>query len=427
MPFGVKDQLHAVGFPTTAGAGFFIHADSPLAADTPHPTAAAAAVAALAAAGAIPFAKTQMDELGVGVRAVSAHHGQVVNPAAPDRVAGGSSGGSAAAVAAGIVPFALAVDGGGSVRIPAAAVGAVGLKPTFAAVDVTGLALGTPGADGPVTHVGVIGGCAADAAAAAAVLLAGAPGVPLAAPGWSPPAPDVASLGVPLPLAGLRVGVYRPWFDDCEPAVGDPCRDALAAFAAAGAAVTDVAVPYLEDIRVAHAAAISAGMRAGLVAARVYETGGAAWMGPDARAKMAMAAEFTPADTARGERIRTAAIAAAAPLYRDVDVVLTPATGCLPPRVPADPATGGLDVAADSALMRYTLWGNWTGLPAVVFPVATAAGGVPVALQAVGAPWSEALLLRLAAAVEGGALSPGKGAGGGRPRPVLDYALQKFL
>lgn len=395
MPFGVKDHLHVLGFPTTAGAGFYIHPASPLAADTPQPTAAAAAVAALAAAGAIPIAKTQMDELGVGVRSVSAHHGQVVNPAAPAHVAGGSSGGSAAAVAAGIVPFALAVDGGGSVRIPAAAVGAVGLKATFAAVSVAGLSLGVPGADGAVTHVGVIGGTAADAAAAAAVLLAGAPGEPLAAPGWSPPPPDVASLGVPLRLAGLRVGVYRPWFDDCEPSVGGPCRDALAAFAAAGAAVVDVTVPYLDDVRVAHAAKIASDIRAGLVAAGVYAAGAAGWMGPDAQAKMAMAADFTPADIARGEHIRTAAMAAATATYRHVDVVLTPATGCLPPAVPADTATGGLDVEADSTLMRYTLWANWTGLPAVVFPVATAAGGVPVALQAVGPPWSEALLLRL--------------------------------
>ncbi|GAB0489977.1 hypothetical protein MMPV_001204 [Pyropia vietnamensis] len=428
IPFGIKDQLHVPGFPTTAGAGFYIHPDSPLVANTPRPTTAAAAVAALIAAGAIPLAKTQMDELGVGVRSVSAHHGQVVNPAAPDRVAGGSSGGSAAAVAAGIVPFALAVDGGGSIRIPAAAVGAVGLKPTFGAVSVDGLALGVPGADGPVTHVGVIGGTAADTAAATAVLLAGAPGMPLASPGWSPPPPDVACLGLSLSLAGLRVGVYRPWFDDCEPAIRGPCSAALAALATAGAVVTDVTVPYLEDIRVAHAAAISAGMRSGLVAAGVYAAGAAAWMGPDARSKMAMAAEFTPADTARGERIRTAAMAAAATLFRDVDVVLTPATGCLPPPVPADTSTGGLDVATDSMLMRYTLWANWTGLPAVVFPIATAApGGVPIALQAVGAPWSEGLLLRLARAVEEGALMPGGGGGGGRPPPVLDYALQNYL
>lgn len=95
--------------------------------------------------------------------------------------------------------------------------------------------------------------------------------------------------------------------------------------------------------------------------------------------------------------------------------------------MPADTATGGLDVEVDSTLIRYTLWTNWTGLPAVVLLVATAAGRVPVALQALGPPWSEALLLRLAAAVEGGALAPGGDGGGERPPPMLDYALQKYL
>ncbi|OSX78384.1 hypothetical protein BU14_0111s0053 [Porphyra umbilicalis] len=266
-----------------------------------------------------------------------------------------------------------------------------------------------PGADGPVTHVGVIGGCAADAAAAAAVVLAGAPGTPAAEPSWSPPPPAVATLATPLSVRGLRVGVYSPWFDDCDAAVRGPCRSAVAALAAAGATVVESPVPYLEDVRVAHAAAITADMRAGLDAAGVLAAGGVAWMGPDARTKMAMAAEFTPADVARGNRIRTAVMAAAAATFRSVDVVVTPALGCLPPPVPANAATGLLDVVADSAMMRFMLWANWAGLPAVVFPVGAADGGVPVCLQAVGPPWAEALLLRLAAAVEEGALTQGGG------------------
>lgn len=121
MPFAAKDNLHTVGLPS--GAGTRLLAENRPERDHP-------AIAAVKAAGAVLIGKTNMHELAFGITSDNGHFGAVQNPVAPDRSAGGSSGGSAAAVASGIVPFAFATDTGGSARIPAAWCGVAGFRPT---------------------------------------------------------------------------------------------------------------------------------------------------------------------------------------------------------------------------------------------------------------------------------------------------------
>ena len=199
VPVAVKDELDQAPYPTTVGTSFL--GTTPAAHD-------ATVVARLRAAGALLVGKTNMHELGIGVTGINPHHGAARNPYALGHATGGSSSGSAAAAAAGFCPVAIGADGGGSIRIPAALCGMVGLKATFGRISEHGAA--------PlcwsVAHVGPIGAHAADVAAVYG-LLAG------------PDPADPGSLGHPgvrLPagrsLEGLRVGVLDAWFDHAEPA-----------------------------------------------------------------------------------------------------------------------------------------------------------------------------------------------------------------
>jgi len=151
VPVGVKDEVDMVPFPTTAGTAFLGRQQA---------TTDATVVARLRSAGALLIGKTNMHEIGIGVTGLNPIHGTPRNPYAIDRHTGGSSSGSAAAVAAGLCPVAIAADGGGSIRIPAALCGVVGLKPTYGRISEHGAV--------PlcwsVAHIGPIAASVADTA-----------------------------------------------------------------------------------------------------------------------------------------------------------------------------------------------------------------------------------------------------------------------
>jgi aspartyl-tRNA(Asn)/glutamyl-tRNA(Gln) amidotransferase subunit A len=131
VPYGVKDLFDVAGLPTTAGSG--VYADAPLA------KMDAQAIRSLRAAGAILIATLNMDEFAYGFATINARHGTTRNPHDLTRLAGGSSGGSAAAVAAGLLPFSLGSDTNGSVRVPASLTGIYGLKPTHGGLPLDGV------------------------------------------------------------------------------------------------------------------------------------------------------------------------------------------------------------------------------------------------------------------------------------------------
>jgi Asp-tRNA(Asn)/Glu-tRNA(Gln) amidotransferase A subunit family amidase len=151
VPVAVKDELDLRGFGTSVGTRFL--GKQPAAEDS-------TAVARLRAAGALLLGKVNMHEIGIGVTGQNPHHGTVRNPYDPQRHTGGSSSGSAAAVAAGFCPIAIGADGGGSIRIPASLCGVVGLKPTYGRVSETGAAP----LDWSVAHIGPLGATARDVA-----------------------------------------------------------------------------------------------------------------------------------------------------------------------------------------------------------------------------------------------------------------------
>ena len=228
VPVVVKDNIATTRLPTSCGSRILDGYVSPY---------AATAVARLERAGAIVVAKSNMDEFAMGSSTENSAFGPARNPVAPDRVPGGSSGGSAGAVAAGIVPIALGSETGGSVRQPAAFCGVVGVKPTYGRVSRFGLVAFASSLD----HVGVFGRTVDDAARGLGAI-AGLD--PLDSTCAAEPVGDytAAARGS---LTGVVIGRPREYFpDDLDPRIRDRCDRALEAMRALGADVRDVSLPH---------------------------------------------------------------------------------------------------------------------------------------------------------------------------------------
>ncbi len=381
VPVAVKDELDMVPYGTTVGTRFL--------GKTPA-TEDATVVARMRSAGAILIGKSNMHEIGIGVTGLNPHHGTPRNPYGPDHFTGGSSSGSAAAVAAGLCPVALGADGGGSIRIPSGFCGLVGLSPTYGRVS----AFGTAPLAWTVDRYGPIASTALDAALAYATI-AGAD------------ASDPCSLRQPpvrlegfddLDLGGLTLGVYPPWFEHASAAMVEGCRSLLRELERMGARVVEVEIPELEAARLAHVATILTEMA---TAMEMHDRAHRGDMGLDVRTNLALGRALTSRDYVQAQRIRTRTIGHFERVLREVDAIVTPATGCTAPRIPPDALPHGeSDISTVFEIMRFTTAANLTGHPAIVFPAAYDGAGLPVGLQAIGRYWHEHTLLRLAHAAE---------------------------
>jgi len=380
VPLAVKDELDLAGHPTRVGTRFLGAVPAP---------EDAAAVARWRAAGGVILGKTNMHEIGIGVTGFNRHHGTPRNPAAPRHYTGGSSSGSAAAVAAGLCPLALGADAGGSIRIPAGLCGLVGLKPTYGRVSSVGAA---PLA-WSVDHYGPIAGSVRDAALGYALLAGVDPRDP--ATGRQP---RVTLDGLEEPrLDGLRLGVFSPWFDDADPAVVAVCRGLIDQLAARGARVVEVELPGLAAAALAHLVLVAGEMTAAMAA---HDREHRRDFGLDVRTNLALGRSLTASDYVKAQRVRTRIMATFRSTLDMVDAVLSPTTGMTAPAIRDDVLPDGeSDLTNLLALMRFAFPANLTGLPAITFPAGYAAG-LPVGMQAIGGPWSEHVLLHLARVAE---------------------------
>ena len=380
VPLAVKDELDLAGHPTRVGTRFL--GVVPALED-------AAAVARWRAAGGMILGKTNMHEIGIGVTGFNRHHGTPRNPAAPRHFTGGSSSGSAAAVAAGLCPLALGADAGGSIRIPAGLCGLVGLKPTSGRVSSVGAA---PLA-WSVDHYGPIAGSVRDAALGYALLAGVDPRDP--ATGRQPP---VTLDGLEEPrLDGLRLGVFSPWFDDADPAVVGICRGLIGQLAARGARIVEVELPGLAAAALAHLVLVAGEMTAAMAA---HDREHRRDFGLDVRTNLALGRSLTASDYVKAQRVRTQIMATFRRALATVDAVLSPTTGMTAPAIRADVLPDGeSDLTTLLALIRFAFPANLTGLPAITFPAGYAAA-LPVGMQAIGGPWSEHVLLHLARVAE---------------------------
>ncbi len=385
VPVAVKDELDQRNYPTTAGTAF-LHR---------RPAEDAHVVARLRELGAVLVGKTNMHELGIGVTGLNPHHGSARNPYDTACFTGGSSSGSASAVAAGLVPAAIGADGGGSIRIPASLCGIVGLKPTWSRVSEHGAV----DLCWSVAHIGPMAATAIDAALLFAAI-AGEdakdahtrfrPAVDLSALLDRPTADATGD------LSGIRIGVYDAWFDDAEDVVVERCRAALAAFVDRGAKLVPVSIADLELFRLAHLVTIVTEMatsQAGDYAEHAKD------YALDTRLNLALARGLTAMDYVQAQRLRAHASEIFDAVLADVDVIATPTCGCVSEPYPEDALEDGeSNLRLASKLMRFAGPANLTGLPAISIPVGYDDGGLPIGLQAMGRAFDEGLLLKLALA-----------------------------
>jgi aspartyl-tRNA(Asn)/glutamyl-tRNA(Gln) amidotransferase subunit A len=377
LPLGVKDLFDSEGVRTTYG--------SPMCADHV-PKADAEALRRARAAGAILVGKTQTHEWAWGISSVNELMGTSRNPWALDRISGGSSGGSAVALASHQVTLALGSDTGGSIRVPSALCGTVGFKPTYGRVSTAGI---WPLAR-TLDHPGPMARSPADAALLLGVIA-----------GWDPA--DPATADVPLgDLAGaLARGLEGRVVGICPdmhlmpltPAAQFAFDAAIAATSACGARIEEVRIPEVSDVYAVfgvtqRAEALHTHTEAGLYPARAAEYGG------DVRGRLETAAGEGIRDYLRaaGERARMRAAFARA--FMEVELILTPVNPGTAVPIGSDMAEHlGASVPFRDLVMSYTTPQDLIGLPACAFRAGFDDLGIPVGVQFTGAPWADAMVL----------------------------------
>ncbi|AZZ90622.1 amidase [Hahella sp. KA22] len=381
-PVAIKDELDAAPYATSVGTQIYGQ-DCSVDQD-------ATAVARLRAAGAIIIGKANMHEIGLGVTGANVHHGHCRNPYNLDHYAGGSSSGSAAAVAAGLCPISLGADGGGSIRIPAALCGVVGLKPTWGRVSEHGAF--------PlcwsVAHVGPMGRCVDDVALAYSAIA----GADLMDPFSIDQPPPHLSGYMKQDLSDLRIGIYSPWFGHADREVAQSCQLAVEKLKSLGAQVQEITLEGLDLQRVSHAITIGSEMLAAVDAE--YRRNPQSF-GLDTRLNLAVAQQFSSTDYIKAQRFRTQAMRDFDNLLQKVDIIVTPTTAMTAPRIrPQKEPSGESNLQVLTELMRFAFSANLTGLPALTLPVDYDAKGLPIGLQLMGGAWREHTLLRVGRALE---------------------------
>jgi AtzE family amidohydrolase len=375
LPVAVKDLFDVGGTVTLAG--------SAVRADGPPAERDSTTVARLRAAGALLVGATNMDEFAYGFTTENSHYGPTRNPHDPARVAGGSSGGSAAAVAAGVVRIAIGTDTNGSIRIPAAFCGVYGLRPTYGCVPRTGSVPFVPGLDA----VGPLARTPQDLALAMDVL-AGPDGVdPSCGPRRTPSYRDALGWGID----GLRVArASGELWDGADEAI---LAASLEVSEALGA-VTSLALP---DVARARAAAIVITAAEGAAQHRELLVTRPDELDPRTRGRFLAGLGVPAVDYVDAQRFRQWWQHQVAAALADVDVLVVPATPCLPPVIDQPTvAFNGVQLPTGAVLGRFTQPLSLIGLPSLVVPVVRP-GGLPIGVQLVGRPGADATLIAAAA------------------------------
>ncbi len=399
VPIAVKDVLDLEGLPTTCGSRIL---------EGYKPPFSATSLRRLEEAGAVILGKTNMDEFAMGSSTENSGYKKTRNPWDQERVPGGSSGGSAAAVAAGMAPLALGTDTGGSIRQPAAFCGIYGLKPTYGRVSRYGLVAFASSLD----QIGPFARNVEDLALAAGVLFGHDPADSTSA---TEPLPDFAA-ALRAGAQGLRIGV--PWGfleQGVEAGTLAAFRSSLQALEAAGARVVEVSLPHLPHaiatyyvVATAEASSNLArydGVRYGRREAaaglkRMYGETRDHGFGPEVKRRIilgtfVLSSGYYDAYYLRAQKVRTLIRRDFEGAFDACDVVATPTT--------PTPAFR-LGEKTDDPLQMYladifTVPANLAGIPGLSVP-AGFAGGLPVGLQLLGRPWGEADLVRVAASLE---------------------------
>jgi len=401
IPVALKDNLCTVDSPTTCSSKILGGYQPPY---------DATAIARLRAAGAVILAKTNMDEFAMGSSTENSAFEPCRNPWDPERVPGGSSGGSAALVASGIVPAALGSDTGGSVRQPASLCGIVGLLPTWGRVSRSGLVAFASSLD----QIGTLTASTEDAALLLGVIAGADPLDDTSAP---EPVPDyVSACGEP--LSGLTFGVPEEYFGPgADGDVRAQVERAIEAVRAGGGRVVPVSLPHTEwaiatyyIVATAEASSNLArfdGVRYGPRAAgardleSLYADTRGAGFGNEVRRRImlgtyVLSAGYYDAFYLKAQRVRESLRADFLEAFRKVDLLLTPTA--------PTPAFRIGEKSADPLAMYlsdiFTATSNLANVPALSLPCGLSGTGLPIGLQVIGPPFGERRIFRAASAIE---------------------------
>lgn len=401
VPVAVKDNICTKGLQTTCGSRILRNYRAQY---------DATAIERLRDAGAIVVGKTNMDEFAMGSSNENSAFGIVHNPWDTERVPGGSSGGSAAAVAAGIVRVALGSETGGSVRQPASLCGIVGLKPTYGRISRYGLVAFASSLD----NIGIFGQTARDAASMLSVIA-------------GRDRRDSTSADVPVPnylmsidgeIAGLTIGVPRALFGEgIDGEVRDSVESAIKGFQKLGAEVVDIELPHAKYgiavyyiIATAEASSNLArydGVRYGFRAEdapelrQMYFETRELGFGEEVKRRImlgtyVLSSGYYDAYYAKAQKVRALIKRDYAEAFSKCDAILTPTSPTTAFRI----GERSDDPLAMYLSDIYTVSANLAGVPAISVPCGLSGNGLPIGVQLVGNFWSEALLLNMASVFE---------------------------
>jgi aspartyl-tRNA(Asn)/glutamyl-tRNA(Gln) amidotransferase subunit A len=373
-PISIKDLILTRNSPTTAGSrtfgeGVASRHDAPV-------------VARLRRAGAVIIGKTNLHEIAMGVTTVNEHFGASHNPWDRTRIAGGSSGGSAVAVAAGMGAASIGTDTRGSIRIPASCCGITGLKPTRGLVptaDVIPLSW-------TLDHVGPMTRTVEDAALLLGVLA----GSTQRARRWL--------AAVEAPVSSLRVGLSPYYFTDIDAEIERAVREAIAVIERLAGPARPVEIAALDGAQPASAVITGAEAIAYHDARLRANPEG---FGPLVRQRLARGAELTAIALVEAERTRAAVGEGFARAFREVDVLVAPTVAALPHRIGEHAVQiDGREANTLDAFTRLASPQNMAGLPALSIPCGFSAAGLPIGLQLIAAHGRDDVVLALGAAYQ---------------------------
>jgi aspartyl-tRNA(Asn)/glutamyl-tRNA(Gln) amidotransferase subunit A len=401
LPIAIKDVLCTKGMQTTCGSRIL---------SGYKPQYDATAITRLKEAGAVIVGKTNMDEFAMGSSNENSAYGPVRNPWDTTRVPGGSSGGSAVAVASGVVPVSLGSDTGGSVRQPASLCGIVGLKPTYGRISRYGLVAFASSLD----NIGIFGQTSKDVAEVLQVI---AGRDPLDSTSADVPVPDYASM-LSADIKGNRLGVPRSWFGEgLDDDVRNAVEGAIEDFKSLGAEIVDVELPHAKYgiavyyiIATAEASSNLArydGVRYGFRAEDAHELRQMYFktreegFGDEVKRRImlgtyVLSSGYYDAYYAKAQKVRTLLKQDYAKAFEKCDAILTPTA----PSVAFKIGEKSDDPLAMYLNDIYTVSANMAGVPGISVPCGLSGEGLPIGMQLIGNFWSEGLLLNLASVYE---------------------------
>jgi len=386
IPVGIKDHIDTAGIETTAGSRLY-------AGRVPHKDAIV--VRKLKEAGAIIIGKANMNPFAAGDSGWNPDFGQIKNPRQPDASVGGSSGGSGAQVAAGLVPLSIGSDNGGSIRIPAALCGIVGIKPTFGRVSADGVAPRSFSTD----HIGPLGRTVDDVAVVLEAISGHAAG---SSTTFGRPVPPYAT-DMAADVRGLRIGVDRAYCNVGDSTVLDAFHAALRQIEELGCSFHEISMPAIDEVFQVDNTIFQPEV---LVYCEAVIRQFGAKTPAVLREDNAFAHAVSAYEYLCANQRRRAIQVSFARAIRDLDLVVSPtyflARRPFPPT--SDMLAGGYPAIGSYApqfvdAMRYTLPFNLLGLPAITVPCSITERGC-VGLQIAGRAWEEVAVLRLARAFE---------------------------